>query len=370
MIPYLLLLIVPALFCYISIKKQDGRLRLSVGKSEYIRSNNLALTVFFAMLVVMLALRAPTVGRDLLKYEYYFNKYGDMPLKELLKIEPEMLYKPLNRLVNCFTDDYQWMLVVTACLTVAPIAYVYCRDKQYSMVRIAMFVNMSTFVMLFSGLRQSIAMAIGMLAYNAVCNKKPIRFCLLVVLAFLFHQSALVLFIMYPVFYFDFKKKHLWVIVPCMLLIFIFNRQLFGVLQAFYSLLGGQSGEVTSTGAFGSLLMFVALAIFAYLVLDEKEADREAIGLRNLLLVAVAFQCFAPLHSLAMRLNYYYILLIPLAMSKVFKYPSLRYRQVARFGEWALTAFFAVLFVWNIYHSYVTGVSALDTVPYIPFWRH
>ncbi len=370
MIPYLLLIILPALFCYVSIKKQDGRLRLSVGKSEYIRSNNLALIVFFTLLVVILAFRAPTVGRDLLKYKYYFDKYGALPIKELWKIEPEMLYKPLNWLISKLTGNYQWLLVVTSFITVLPIAYVYCRDRHYSMIRIAVFVNMSTFVMLFSGLRQSIAMAIGMLAYQAVCDKKPIRFCLLVALAFLFHQSALVLFIMYPVFHFELKKKHLWVIVPCMLLIFIFNRQIFSILQAFYMLLGGQSGEIVSTGAFGSLLMFTALAVFSYLVLDEAQADKETIGLRNLLLVAVAFQCFAPLHSLAMRLNYYYILLIPLAISKVFKYPALRYRQVAKIGEWVLCAFYIALFVWTIYRSYVTGVSALDTVPYIPFWRH
>lgn len=27
------------------------------------------------------------------------------------------------------------------------------------------------------------------------------------------------------------------------------------------------------------------------------------------------------------------------------------------------------MFIMNTYSSYVTGISALDTIPYIPFWR-
>jgi hypothetical protein len=60
------------------------------------------------------------------------------------------------------------------------------------------------------------------------------------------------------------------------------------------------------------LILFLIFTVFAYLVPDESKLDPDTIGMRNFLLLAVAIQMFAPLHSLAMRMNYYYIVFIPL----------------------------------------------------------
>lgn len=370
MIPYMLLLLIPAMFCFVAVTKRDkSALKLGIGKNEFIKNNNLALPIFFVMLFVLLALRDKSVGRDLDNYKYIFDSVRADDLKNIWSFDAEFLFKVLIWVVGLFTDDYQWFLATAALLTVLPIALVYCKDRTHSFVKIALFVNMSTFVMMFSGLRQSIAMAIGMFAFLMVRDKKPVRFLLLVLLALCFHTSAFMLIFMYPVYNITLKKKHLLFIIPAMLALFIFNDAVFSVLLSVYNAFVGGDESITQTGALGSLVLFALLAVFAYVIPDESKIDREVIGLRNFLLFAVALQCFAPLHSLAMRMNYYYILFIPLAIGKILQIPAPRFRQVARLGEIVIILFFVFEFVYGIYDSYITGVSALDTVPYIPFWR-
>jgi len=79
-------------------------------------------------------------------------------------------------------------------------------------------------------------------------------------------------------------------------------------------------------------------------------------------------QFFASVFGNAMRMNYYFILLIPIAIGKSLNCVKDNYRQVARVGEIVIASFFTVYFLYNIYISSITGISGLDTVPYVPFW--
>ena len=68
-------------------------------------------------------------------------------------------------------------------------------------------------------------------------------------------------------------------------------------------------------------------------------------------------------------MNYYFILLIPMAVGKCLTFVDYKYAQVAKVGEIVICVFFTALFLYNTYISYITGVSALDTIPYVPFWK-
>jgi hypothetical protein len=112
------------------------------------------------------------------------------------------------------------------------------------------------------------------------------------------------------------------------------------------------------------LLMFAMFAAFAFLIPDESKMDEETIGMRNFLLLSVVIQMFAPLHTLAMRMNYYYIIFIPLLMPKIISQRSERYSQVAILARYVMVAFFYLYFFVNA----KTGDS-LETFPYHFFWE-
>jgi hypothetical protein len=228
---------------------------------------------------------------------------------------------------------------------------------------------MSTFVMMFSGIRQMLAVGIGFIAYEFTRRKKVLPFILAVLLAMNFHTSAFMLVFMYPLYYSKITKKWLFAVVPILGVVFAFNKVIFSSLSFFMAQYTKYEGGISSTGAYSMLILFIIFAVFAYLIPEESQLDKETIGLRNFLLLSLVIQMFAPLHNLAMRMNYYYILFIPVLLPKIISVPRTEYKQVTKFAEIVLCVFFTVIYLKDTYNSYVTGISLLDTIPYIPFWR-
>lgn len=363
MLPYYLLLILP--FLYIVLIQAY---RYNTGKTLIIsRKRNVAMFIFFAWLLILLTCRDETIGRDLMGYKSIFH-YARGGLDYVFSSRSECLFRLYNCVFRYFTDNYQIYLAVTALITLAPIAYTYMQNKHHSYLMAALFVNMSTFIMMFSGIRQSLAMGVGAAAYQFVRKKKLLPFLLLALVASLLHHSGFMVFFMYPLYHFRIKRNMLPFVVPMVAVTLAFNDQLFTFLTGLLNDSEKYDATISATGAYGSLALFALFVVFAYAVTDEKACDEETLGLRNFLLLAVLLQCFAPLHSLAMRMNYYFILFIPLALSKCLTYPRRQMRQVAQVGEIVICVFFTVTFFVNTYQSYVTGVSTLDTIPYKTFW--
>ena len=192
---------------------------------------------------------------------------------------------------------------ICAGLAVIPVMYFYRREAEGSMICVSFFLISLLFEMFFSGMRQSIAIALAVPAYYFVKEKKVIKYLLIVALAYCFHKS----------------KKWLWGIIPLMgfvmlrrdlLMDFIF--QLAGDEYAYkYSYLTGSSGQM------GLMILFLLLAIYSYVILDENKAGKEEIGLRNILLLAAFIHLFTPLNPTISRINYYFILFIPVAISRI-----------------------------------------------------
>ncbi len=371
MIPYVLLMFFPLMFSLVMFSKRNGKMTVALGGNREILNHSFMLPMFFVVLITLLSLRDETIGRDLIKYKYYFEQISTLKFGELYLSELDFLYVLLAWIVSRFTDSFQIFLTVVAIITVVPIAIVYCEDRQNGFLKLILFMNIPTFVMIFSGLRQALAITMGLVAYEFVKRKKLIFFLLFAFVAMGFHHSAFMVFFFYPLYYASFRKKHLWFIVPIVLFIVIFNRPVFTALTFVLSFLFGEKYTATtdSTGAYTMLILFGLFAVFSYVLPEEEKMDKEALGLRNLLMMAVILQCFAPVHALAMRMNYYYIILIPILIPKLFRYSKTSFKEVVPFAKAVLIVFFVCYYLITTYNSCQTGISSLDTYPYVPFWK-
>ena len=170
---------------------------------------------------------------------------------------------------------------------------------------------------------------------------------------------------MYPLYHAKITKKWLYAVVPLLAIVFVFNQQFFSVLTLILTKYIDYDASVTQTGAYTMLILFVVFAIFAFLIPEETLLDRETIGLRNFLLLSVVLQMFAPLHTIAMRMNYYYIIFIPLLIPKIIKCRSKRWGRVAIVGRNVMVIFFLIYFFANAY----TGGN-LNVFPYHFFWEN
>ena len=375
MIPYILLMFVPLLFSVVACSKAlpgyKGKRSFVIGSSPEIIKHSVLIPIFFFILFLILAFRDESIGRDMLNYKHFFFMYRDVSFRSIFSEESDTLFWGWNWLVARFTDNFQVFVALTAAITILPIVKVYSEDREYGFMKIVLFMNMSTFVMLFSGLRQAVAISFGLIAYEYVKQKRPWMFMLVALIALGFHHTAFVLFALYPIYHFKIKKNNLIFVIPVILFVFAFNGPIFSFATTILTSLFGERYDIVaeSTGAYTMLIVFIVFAILAYILPDESKIDEETLGLRNYLLMAILFQCFASVHALAMRMNYYFIIFIPILMSKIFKNVKGNMKDVELVAKYGIILFFTAYYLYTTYVSCQTGQSVLNTYPYVPFWK-
>ena len=328
------------------------------------KKNTIAITFFLLFLTLLVALRHESVGNDTLNYINILNRYSGMTWEQLRKETLEFGFWFLNKIISKISNDPQIYFAITAIITGAMIYPTYKRLCIDPSLTIVLYCTMSTFVMMFSGIRQMIAIGIGFIAYEFTRKKKIIPFVLMVILACSFHISAFMLTFMYPLYHVKITKKWLYFVVPALTITFVFNDDIFTSLTFIVERFTGYDGSITQNGSYAMLFLFIAFVAFSFIIPDEKLLDSETIGLRNFLLLSVVVQIFAPLHMLAMRMNYYYIIFIPLLIPKIIACRRKRFDQVAVLGRYVMVVFFLIYFFWN-----ATFGSNLHVFPYHFFWE-
>lgn len=351
---FYILVLIPVIIQHFVIKKNG---------LPYETKNKIALTVFFILLTVLVMFRHRSVGIDTENYIRIFNKFSAMPWPDVFGESVEMGFSYFNKIVSVFTSNYQVFLAIVVIVTVLMIYPTYRRLCTDASLTISLFVIMSTFVVLFSGIRQMIAVGIGFIAYECVRRRKIVPFILCVLFAMTFHTSAFMLAFMYPIYHAKITKKWLLVVIPAMLVVFVFNNQIFSVLAGILAQYTKYEATTTQVGAYAMIILFAALAVFSFVIPDEQNLDEETIGLRNFLLFALILQMFAPLHTLAMRMNYYYIIFIPLLLPKIIDSSSIRWKSVAVIGRHIMVGFFLVYFFISMHDG------VLRVFPYHFFWE-
>ena len=330
-------------------------------------NKNKSLGTFFLILSVLIMFRHESIGNDTRNYINIFKSFSGRSWESLLSTNDswEIGFAYFNKIVSLFSKSAQFFFAVTAIVTTCMIYPTYKRLCTDSLLTIVLFVNMSTFVMMFSGIRQMLAIAIGFLAYEFTRKKKFVPYALMVALAMFFHTSAFMLLLMYPVYHLKFTKKSLIAVVPILGLIFVFNEPIFTFLAEFLEKYTRFEAELSSTGAYTVLILFAMFLAFSFIIPDEKAMDAETQGLRNFMIMSLALQMFAPLHTLAMRMNYYYIIFIPLLIPKIIQYRKQDMHKIALLARPIMVAFFLGYFFYSAY----TSDNNLNVFPYKFFWE-
>lgn len=331
---------------------------------DYQKRNQVALSFFFVWLTLLIALRHASIGYDTRNYISFFRRYIYISWFNLRNVDLEIGFSCFNKLVTLFTNEPQMYLAIAA-ITVSALIYpTYKRLCTDVTLTIVLFCIMSTFVMMFSGIRQMLAIGIGFIAYEFTRQKKLWQYVLMCLLALSIHSSGFMLAFMYPLYHVKITKKMVYLVVPALAMCFVFNQQIFGVLLSFLEQYTRFDSEITSTGAYTMLILFGIFVVFSFLIPDEAKLDEETFGLRNFLLLSFALQMFAPLHHLAMRMNYYYIIFIPLLLPRIIACRSKRWGQVAILGRTVMVIFFLVYFFVS-----ASDGGSLGTFPYHFFWE-
>ena len=327
MLVYYFLIGIPTI-SYLFLKQKKKHFK-NLNNEEFV------IVFFFLLYFVLLCLRDTSVGIDVETYlARFFKPYQDYSFAKIRSLSSEWGFGYLTKLITLFTNNPHIYLAIIAAITVLPILYLYKEEATDGLLCISIFIITLLFDMFFSGLRQGLAIAMGVPAFYYSKNKKLLPFALVVILSFSFHRSGILLALIYPAYHAKITKKWLWFVVPLMITIILFNSQIFGFLMSilesgYYGKYVSVSTGYKQTSQYGQLILYCLFSAYSYFVLDEcAEESEENIGLRNLLLLATALQCFAPLHVIASRMNFYYMLFIPVTMTRMSTYCKPEYKKL------------------------------------------
>ncbi|HHW46609.1 MAG TPA: EpsG family protein [Clostridiales bacterium] len=155
MVVYYILVIIPgiiSLFYYLT-------------KSD--KTKTITFFLFFSFLWILLSLRSYEVGVDIYTYKNYFDTIRTIPWTELFgnSMLIEIGYVLFNKIIGSFTDNFSVFLSITSFIIIYPIYLLYKKESTDPLLTIALFINMSNFVMIFSGLRQALAISLSIIAF-------------------------------------------------------------------------------------------------------------------------------------------------------------------------------------------------------------
>ena len=176
------------------------------------------------------------------------------------------------------------------------------------------------YVFHFSALKQSIAMAILMLAFDYLVDRKPIQFVLTVLVASLFHLPSIIFLPSYWLTRFHLGKKYLIVFGVALIMTYLFRNQILNIMNSVYN---EDAEEVNLSGVRflrTKALIMVLIAVTAVLLRTPTSEDRIYGCLLQFMGFATLLQTFCGYDNTFERLADYYfqfaVIFIPMVFDK------------------------------------------------------
>lgn len=319
----------------------------------------------FAYLILIFSLRHESMGIDL----QYMNREGYLGSFEQISemqwgrviLEPfknyEVGYRILNKIIGSVFIERQLLLTVCALLSLAPIGFLLARESKSPCLAIIIYLSSSVFSVIFSALRQGIAVALCNLSIIYIIEKKWKHFLFWVIAASLFHKSALLFLIAYPIFHLRFRS-FLWKLLSLAVLPLILSLRSY--LFPVFALILKKNALVDNNGAYNLMLIYIIVYVFCLIFARRDDVYN---GFVNLFYIAVVGMIFSGVYSTAVRVVYYFMIsmsfVVPMAINSI----------KSKYFRLPVCIFIALIFIYSALILLRYHTSFTFSYPYYFFWE-
>lgn len=315
--------------------------------------------VFFAVIVLQLiivaAARSFEVGADTLNYKQYYESINKTTVFEyfsLYKMEP--LYIVYNKALQFISSNPRLLLVANALFIYPIIAKTFYKYSPIPWLSFFLFLALGFFNTSLNISRQWLAMSIVMSSYPYLINRQPHKFIIRVLIASLFHYTAILSLISYPLLKY---KVSLRFLVTMLSLAAVFSIILLPTVLN-YALRGNYSiYDFSAEGGFGMFGMLLITTIGG-LILKPKIINKHESLFYTMMIMACALQVISLSFSIFFRVVLYWQFAITLFI------PMIVARQKSQVSKGVLT--FCIIVLATLYYFLIVTVPTdpQGTVPY------
>jgi len=345
--------------------------------AQTLYKKNPKISKFLSLIAILIlslfaAIRGLTVGTDINIYGYrYFHSAGYYPniISYLNFYETEHLYFVLNYIVYSLTHNIHVLFFVFQffiALVVYNIAY---KEKENG----TMWLYILSYLMLWFNsslniLRQSLAIFVILYAFRYIEDKKYFKYIIAVLVASLFHKSAL-LCLIFPLLSLlsNSKRQKLYLILIVIVTLIVYNyldyiiiftQNNMSFFQKYVSYLSNEEGNINWYFAAVKLIMLSGIIVFS----KKAENKRSNNLLIMLAVIDLLLYCFSAYIKYGYRLSYFFlphlIILIPRIDKSLENYSG---RSLYR-----LFIIVSLIVYWIVRYCLVQYDG---TIPYVFFWQ-
>lgn len=323
------------------------------------KRNEIVVIVCCFGIFIVQALRAESVGIDLIGYLPGYQIAKDINVfagERLFNYEVGyILYSKVFSILNIPNQGY---LGIVALTIITPIAYTWIKNTKMPALSAYIYITLGFYTFSFSGLRQSIAMAITFFSFKFIQERSLIKFLLCIALAMLFHNTAIIFVFAYPLYYLRIKSTYFMVVIPSLILVFLFRTKIFLLILYLYK---GVAGVAQVTNAYTMLVVMIVVLALAFIFGDKDKNNLSFNAYKNYMLIAIIVQIFASQSNIIMRAGFYYYIFITLLIPEVIKTQRDAKVRIVAVGVLVL----ALLYFFQT----TTGDGYLNVSPYYFYWE-
>ncbi len=335
-------------------------------------NKKIALTLFGIVIFLLMGLRHSSVGTDTAEYcKDYFN-CQNIPLIQLLKDNSKFGRANFLYLIFCkaigilFPESYTpFLLAVSACVVIAIVKFTIRFSKDYFFTFIVLF-SLGYIFFFMTGIKQSLAMAAGLMAFIALADNKLFKFIFWVVVATLFHNTAIIVLIVLPFYRLKWKKLYI-IIVPIMVIVAtIFKSQITSFIinylgESKYSIYGTEK-YTTSNNIMGLLIQLTCFSFVLFCMWREfKKENKDFECLLAINVIGIFFQCLVLVIAEFFRMSMYFsivsVALVPNALEETSVFVP-KTKSILKV---------LIIFVFLLYFI-ISNVDNTNIINYLPYW--
>ncbi len=345
---------------YIAVAAMPAMLALAFGDlTEKCKKRNY-LIVCGILLFFFMALRSYSVGSvDTRNYmngmsqAIHANSWKDFYNPKGVEVGFQMYAFLLSRVF----DNAQWIVVISSALFVFLTFWFIYKNSEDVALSATLYITLGVMTFCMQGMRQAIAMCLCLIAYELAQKRKLILFALIIVLASLFHQTAIIFIIVYfaPLVKFNFQSfvcfsgVSILAILGSNTIISIANE----VFDKEYEL-------SVDSGGFFAVATYVVIILVA-LLFNKKLKDGDHAESMMFYITFLGLTCYVMRYfsvQQAERISFYFLFGQMILLPNSMQHLTTRERQISKLAAYVLAI---CLFLYRLNGS--------DFVPYEFFWQ-
>ena len=214
----------------------------------------------------------------------------------------------LMKLVYNSTDgDYQVFIILISFFVILANVHLVRKYSPNPLQSILYFFGLLYFTFHFSALKQSVAMVFVLYSFDAIVDRKLLKFLFLMVLASIFHYPALVFLPAYWICRMRLGRNYLILLAIIMIAVYFFRDNIVKLMNDAYY--GDESDHTIATNArflMNKVIVMLIIIVAALVIRPPHSSDRVYCYLLALMGVATVIQTFAGYGNIFERLADYY----------------------------------------------------------------